>query len=109
MRLLHVMPLFALVLAGTSAPPAAESHPRIWLTSATLAALRVKARSGDEDWRAVKAAADRLAMAQMPRFTVTAATNTNPVQLTIAETVPWAGSTPLFIAGAAGAWTPLNT
>jgi hypothetical protein len=106
----RVVPLLAVILAGGgSASPVAETHPRIWLTPATLTALRAKARAGDEDWRAVKASADRLLATPMPRFTVIAAANTNPLQITIAEPIPWSGSTPVFIAGATGAWAPVNT
>ena len=45
---------------------------------------------------------------RMPRFTVTAATNSNPVRFTLAEPVPWSGSTPVFIGGATGAWSAVN-
>ena len=106
---LRVMSLLALILAGGPASLPADTHPRIWLTSAALTALRAKARAGDDDWRAVKASADRLLATRMPHFTVMAATNTNPLQLTMAEPIPWSGSTPVFIGGATGAWTPLNT
>src|SRR5262252_9453920 len=105
----RLMPLLALILAGGPASLPADTHPRIWLTPAALTALRAKARAGDDDWRAVKASADRLLTVRMPRFTVIAATNANPLQLTTAEPIPWSGSTPVFIAGATGAWTPLNT
>src|SRR5262245_38456038 len=106
---LRVMPLLALILAGGPASLATDTHPRIWLTSAALTTLRAKARAGDDDWRAVQASADRLLATRMPRFTVLSATNTNPLQLTIAEPIPWSGSTPVFIGGATGAWTPINT
>ena len=106
---LHAAILIALVAMGASPPSHAETHPRIWLTPAALSALRAKAASGDDDWQQVKATADRLASRRMPRFTVTAATNANPVRFTILESVPWLGSAPIFIAGATGAWTAVNT
>src|SRR5262245_58029292 len=105
---LHAAMLVGLLAIGGSLPSSADSHPRIWLTPAVLSALRAKAASGDGDWQRVKASADRLLSRRMPRFTVTAATNTNPVRFTIAESVPWLGSVPLFIGGASGAWAPVN-
>jgi hypothetical protein len=83
-------------------------HPRIWLTPTVLSGLRAKAGLADLDWRRLKAYADELLARQMPRFTVTSATNSRPVQFTIAERVPWSGSTPVFIAGATAAWAPVN-
>src|SRR5262249_6227665 len=56
----------------------------------------------------VKADADRILSQSMPRFTVTGATNSNPVQFTIAENVPWSGATTVFIGGATGAWAAVN-
>lgn len=106
---LVVLMLLGALLASHPAPPASNSHPRIWLTPARLSALRTKAASGDADWRRLVSQADRLLTRRMPRFTLTSATNSNPVQFTIAEAVPWSGSTPLFIAGASGAWAGVNT
>ncbi|HEY7057265.1 MAG TPA: hypothetical protein VH458_12105 [Vicinamibacterales bacterium] len=107
----HRLPLpilIGLLTIGGSAPVPADSHPRIWLTPTLLSTLRAKAGSGDADWLRVKASADQLLSQQTPRFTVTAATNANPVQFTIAETVPWSGSTPVFIGGGTGAWAAVN-
>ena len=105
---LHLAALLGFVLMADSAPLHSKSHPRLWLTPASLSALRAKAAVGDPDWLRLKADADQLLTRRMPRFTVTAATNSDPVQFTIAETVPWSGSTAVFIAGASGAWAAVN-
>jgi hypothetical protein len=105
---LRIAILLGLVLMTNAQPLRADRYPRIWLTSAWLSALRAKAAAGDLDWLRVKADADQLLTRRMPRFTVTAATNSNPVQFTIAEPVPWSGSTAIFIGGAAGAWAAVN-
>jgi hypothetical protein len=103
------LPLLILLLALTRSEPFfANSHPRIWLTPTVLSGLRAKAAGGDPDWMRVKANADQLLTQPTPRFTVTAATNANPVQFTIAESVPWSDSTPVFIAGGTGAWAAVN-
>jgi hypothetical protein len=114
------MPTVTMTLAGTvviaavlmtvpAAPLHSGGHPRIWLTPTLLSSLRAKARSGDLDWQQLKAAADRLLSRPMPRFTVTSATNSSPVRFTLAEPVPWSGSTPVFVGGATGGWAALNT
>src|SRR5262245_64425171 len=72
----------------------ADQHPRIWLTPNVLSALRAKVASDDPDWLRVKADADGLLTQQMPRFTVTEATNANPVCFTLPEAVPWATAIP---------------
>jgi hypothetical protein len=105
---LHTAILLGILLLPDSEPIPQEGHPRIWLTPTVWSALRAKAASGDPDWLQVKADADRLLSRCMPRFTVTAATNSNPVQFTIAEPVPWPASTPVFIGGATGAWAAVN-
>jgi hypothetical protein len=105
---LHISMLIGLLVMSSSEPLCADTHPRIWLTPALLSTLRAKAGSGDPDWLNLKARADQLVTRQMPRFTVTAATNSDPVQFTIAEPVPWSGSTAVFIGGATGAWTAVN-
>ncbi len=105
---LHIAILAGLVLTTDATPLHGERHPRIWLTPPVLSALRAKAGSGDPDWLRVKASADQLLARRMPRFTVTAATNSNPVQFTIIEPVPWSRSTPVFIGGATRAWAPVN-
>jgi hypothetical protein len=105
---LHIAVLVGLALMPTSEPLGSARHPRIWLTPSSLAALRAKAGSGDLDWLRVKADADELLTRQMPRFTVTAATNSHPVQFTTVEPVPWSDSTPVFIGGATGAWATAN-
>ncbi len=107
MRLRATIVLGLLVASG-SEPLYADTHPRIWLTPAWLSALRAKAGSGDPDWQHVKTSADLLLNRRMPRFTVTAATNSNPVQFTIAEPVPWSGTTSVFIGGGTGAWAGVN-
>jgi hypothetical protein len=56
----------------------------------------------------MKASADELLTQPMPRFTVIAATNSDPVRFTIAEPVRWSGSTPIFVGGATGAWAAVN-
>ena len=100
--------LIGLLAIGRADPPHADTHPRIWLTPRLISELRAKARSGDPDWLRVKASADDLLTRRMPRFTVTGATNSNPVQITIAEPVGWSGSTRVFIGGATGAWAAIN-
>jgi hypothetical protein len=100
--------LLGLILRPDSEPLHSDGHPRIWLTPAVLSTLRSKAASGDRDWLEVKAYADELLTRRMPRFTVTAATNSNPVQFTIAEPVPWPEATPVFIGGGTGAWAAVN-
>jgi hypothetical protein len=106
---LLVVALLGVVLSAAPAPRRPVEHPRIWLTPTVLAALRAKAGSGDRDWLALKASADQLLAHRMPQFTVTDATNSNPVRFTIAEPVPWTGTTPVFVAGGAGAWAFVNT
>jgi hypothetical protein len=101
--------LLVMVLIADSAPVRPASHPRIWLTPTVLSALKAKAGSGDRDWLHLKAEADQLLTRRMPRFTLTAASNSSPVQFTLAEPVPWHGSTPVFIGGATGAWTAVNS
>ena len=100
----HSAIVVGLLAMSCSEPLYADTHPRIWLTPTVLSALRAKAKSGDPDWPHVRAYADQLLTRQMPRFTVTAATNSDPVQFTIAEPVPWSGSASVFIGGATGAW-----
>ena len=104
----HSAIVVGLLAMSCSQPLCADTHPRIWLTPTVLSALRAKAGSGDPDWAHVRAYADKLLTRQMPRFTVTAATNSDPVQFTIAEPVPWSGSTSVFIGGATGAWAAVN-
>ena len=101
--------MLGIALMPASEPLRTSAHPRIWLTPEVLSGLRAKAASNDPDWLRVKAQADELLSRPMPRFTVTAATNSSPVRLTIAETVPWTGSTPVFIAGGTRAWAGLDT
>ncbi|HKF66367.1 MAG TPA: hypothetical protein VKB36_07560 [Vicinamibacterales bacterium] len=103
----HTTVLAALLAIAASTANAA-AHPRIWLTPGLLSALHAKASSRDPDWLRVKAEADRLLAHPMPHFTVIGATNASPVQFTLAEPVPWSGSTPLFIGGATGAWAAVN-
>jgi hypothetical protein len=105
----HLAVLIGLVLFTVAEPVHSDRQPRIWLTPAVLATLRTKAASGNDDWLRLKADADRLVGRQMPRFTVTGATNSNPVQFSSAEPVPWSGATPVFISGATGPWTAVNT
>ncbi len=105
---LHFAILLVLVQMADAALLRPVRHPRIWLTPTLLTALRAKAGSGDRDWLRVKAQADQLLTRRMPRFTVTAATNSSPVRFTIAEPVPWHGSTSVFIGGGTGAWAAVN-
>jgi hypothetical protein len=86
----------------------APLHPRIWLTPDYLITLRAKAAKRDPDWQQLKANADQLLAAPLPRFTVTAATNSNPVEITLAESIPWPERVQVFIGGATGPWAPLN-
>ena len=105
---LHAGVLLGLILTPDSLAPNSDRHPRIWLTPTVLSVLRAKATSGDRDWLDVKAYADQLLIRRMPRFTVTAATNSTPVRFTLAEPVPWPQSASVFIAGGAGAWAAVN-
>jgi hypothetical protein len=100
--------LLGLLLVTDSEPLHSDTHPRIWLTPTLRSVLRAKVDSGDLDWLLVKASADQLLTRRMPRFTVTAATNSNPVRFTLAEPVPWPGSTSVFIGGATGPWAAVN-
>jgi hypothetical protein len=104
----HTALLFCVFLVFGPQRLYADTHPRIWLTPTLLSALRAKADSGDADWQRVRAAADQALTRQMPRFTVTAATNSNPVRFTIAEEVSWSGTASVFIGGATGAWAAVN-
>lgn len=106
---LHIVALLGLIVMAPPERVYSNEHPRIWLTPTLLSALRAKAAAGDADWLRIKADADSLLSRRMPRFTVTAATRTNPVRLTLAEEIRWSGSTAVFIAGATGAWAALNT
>lgn len=114
MDVIRVLPaaLTGFWLATTVAQPAAQPSappPRIWLTAPVLSAVKAKAAAGDRDWLAVKATADRLLTQRAPRFTVVAATNTDPVQFTIEEPIPWTGATPIFIGGGTGPWAAVNS
>lgn len=106
---LAIVVLASVVLVAGWAPLDSKKHPRIWLTPTTLSALRAKAESGNPEWLRVKAYADELLTRRMPRFTVTAASNSNPVRFTLAEALPWSGSTAVFIAGATGGWSAVNS
>jgi hypothetical protein len=111
-RLLLLAALIGLWMANDQPQPHAAPaaiHPRLWLTPALLSAVRAKAASGDRDWTSVKAEADRLVATRMPHFSVTAATNTNPVEFTLKESIPWRDSVPVFIGGGAGAWAGVNS
>src|SRR5260370_23718487 len=107
---------WCLLLALSGQPIwALNPHPRIWLDSSTKAALMAKAAKGDADWVKVKSYADSFLAYSPTTFTITAATNSNPVQFTVSGTVPVLTGTPLFIAGATGAacaglnsWTCIN-
>ena len=105
----QVAVLAGMVLVADSEPRRPDHHPRIWLKPTVLSALRAKAGSGDRDWLKLKAEADGFLNRRMPRFTVVAASNSNPVAFTLADPVPWTGSTPMFIAGGTGRWSVVNT
>jgi hypothetical protein len=105
---LRIAILLGLILMPRPEPLRASGHPRIWLTPGVLSSLRAKATSGDLDWLRLEAKADQLLKRPMPRFTVRAATNSNPVQFTLSEPVPWTGTTPVFIAGATSMWRAVN-
>ena len=97
-------------LVSASGPaPGGRARPRIWLTADLRSALSAKVASNDADWRRLKASADRLLEEPTPHFTVTAATNANPVQFTMAEPISWPSTTSVFIAGATGPWAAVNT
>jgi Right handed beta helix region len=96
------------LIAGGARPLQADAHPRIWLTPDSLVTLRAKAARHDPDWEQLKSAADELLGTASPRFTVTAATNSNPVQITLAEAIPWPAKVQIFVGGGTGAWAALN-
>lgn len=104
------------LLALSSQPIwALNPHPRIWLDSATRSTLASKVAKGDADWLKIKSYADTFLGYSPASFTITAATNSNPVQFTISGGMPVATGTPLYIGGATGAacaglnsWTCVN-
>ncbi len=85
------------------------SHPRLWLGSQMVADIAAKRAASDPDWVAVKASADAIVQQAVPKVTIIAASNTNPVQFTSAENLPWTGTArTVYLAGASGAWTAVN-
>jgi hypothetical protein len=80
-------------------------HPRIWLTSQLMSNLSAKVSASDPDWLSLKAAADAILKEPLPQLTITGATNSNPVQFTTQETLPWNGTvSTIYLAGGTGAW-----
>jgi hypothetical protein len=86
----------------------AGTHPVLEMTPALVASMQAKVAANDADWLATKSAADSLAATTMPSFTFTAATNANPVEFTIAETVPWSSIFPVYLMGGSGNWAGVN-
>ena len=68
---------------------AINPHPRLWLTPQVLSDIAAKQRSNDADWKVIKSNADGILKLKVPRVTIVRATNTNPVQFTSMETLPW--------------------
>jgi len=84
-------------------------HPRIWLTSLMISDMQAKKAVADSDWVAIKAAADGILSRRIPKLTIVSATNANPVVFTTTESLPWHGTaTRVYLAGATGAWLPVN-
>src|ERR1051325_1716805 len=103
--------VIVLILAATGGPRAQNlnPHPRIWLTSQMLADITAKRDSSDPDWMAIKSETDSLLSRSVPRVTIVGATNTNPVQFTTKEPVPWSNTVnPLYVSGGTGAWAGAN-
>jgi hypothetical protein len=107
-KIVAIVVLTGLASASGQAPPGGRAHPRIWLTAERRSALSAKVASNDAEWARLKARADRLLDEPTPRFTVTGATNANPVQFTMAEPISWPATTSVFIAGATGGWAGVN-
>jgi hypothetical protein len=85
------------------------SHPRLWLSPQMVADIAAKRAASDPDWLSVKASADGFLQQAVPKVTITGASNTNPVQFTSAENLPWTGTArTVYLAGASGAWTAVN-
>src|ERR1035437_7130172 len=98
---------------------ALNPHPRIWLDTAHLNAVRAKACLNpdgssispcalDADWVSLKKQADTYKTLVSQAMTITAASNSNPVSFTITQTVPWNTAATLFLGGATGSWTSVN-
>jgi hypothetical protein len=111
MRKLIIVAL-ALVIAATSGTRAQSinSHPRIWLTGEMLATLAAKRDAGDPDYLQVKALADTALTLAVPRVSIVAASNSNPVVFTTSAPVPWTGTlaASLYLKGATGSWAAIQ-
>src|ERR1035438_1454089 len=99
--------LIPLLLAAHSAW-ALNPHPRIWLSSQMLTDMAAKVAANDADWVAVKSQADTFVSWSIPTMTITGASNSNPVQFTVTETVPMSSGAILFIGGGTGKWAGVN-
>jgi hypothetical protein len=100
----------AVALVTAHSAQALNPHPRLLLDPAELAVIKQKAAANDPDWLSVKAKADSLSKQPILTLTISGATNSNPVQFTTVETIPWTGSpTVLYMGGGTGAWTGVNT
>lgn len=86
------------------------SHPRIWLTPTLISSLQAKKAASATDWSTVLTAANALLTKVPPTITIVAATNSNPVQFTVAEaSLPWSqAGMEIAITGATGNWSALN-
>jgi hypothetical protein len=85
-----------------------NSHPRIWLDSATRSTLAAKFASGDPDWAQVKAYADIALSKPFQVMTIVSATNSNPVQFTIQGNMPIPTGVVFYLGGGTGAWAAVN-
>ena len=99
--------LIPLLLAAHSAW-ALNPHPRIWLSSQMLTDMAAKVAANDADWVAVKSQANTFVSWSIPTMTITGASNSNPVQFTVTETVPMSSGAILFIGGGTGKWAGVN-
>jgi hypothetical protein len=89
---------------------ALNPHPRLFLDSASLNMIKQKAANNDADWLTVKAKADSLSKQPILTLTISGASNSNPVQFTTVETIPWTGApTVIYLGGGTGAWSGVNT
>ncbi len=109
MRLRLLLLLASVSLPGWGLSP----HPRIWLTSDMMSYLAAKKAANTADWASVAADAATSVTQVIPKLTITTATEANPVQFTVVESLAAMHITTgmeyeIAIAGATGAWAGIN-